>query len=320
VPDTHRRTTLSHLLRRFFFPHRNSVTHNNVVTATNRDSLKLLWLAIKEKFASSQARIFNNFLYLSFKEDSIENFITKFQVSVKKSVDVGIDLPQDVLAYLILFKFPATLSSLKRQLMHSNKELTNDFSKETSTTEAALFSGKQGKQNVQKKTNQSLRQGNQSSNSWCAEGCHNPWKDENHSRNSCWHLHPHQALDWWQESQAKWKAKKEKPGKAGSTMPILGKVTVCLRWKNVTVDLEDCLYVPNIIIYLVSTGALNQKGCLVISEAGKFKVSRNNVNLIKGSIKDNLFTIDNPIEAGVGDTFNWKSDHHGECKKSAFVN
>lgn len=97
----------------------DSVTHNNVVTASNQDSAKLLWLVIKERFTSSQAsnraRIFNEFLYLNFKEDAVNNFITNVQVAIKKLVDIGIDLPQDVLAYLILFKFTLTLNPLKHQ-------------------------------------------------------------------------------------------------------------------------------------------------------------------------------------------------------------
>jgi hypothetical protein len=154
------------------------VTHNNVVTTENKDSEKLLWTAIKERFASSQssnrARIFNDFLYLKFKEDGLETFITKVRVAIKKLVDVGIDLPKDVLAYLILFKFPDLLNNLKRQIMHSDKDLTAEFvcnhltqfnnesrakSKDTNLNEAALVMGKQKKFN----SNRSSKPANQNS-------------------------------------------------------------------------------------------------------------------------------------------------------------
>lgn len=86
------------------------VTHNNIVTAENRGSAKLLWKAITERFASSQAsnraQIFNEFLYVKFREDAIKAFVTDIKVTIKKLVNVGINLPQDILAYLILFKFP----------------------------------------------------------------------------------------------------------------------------------------------------------------------------------------------------------------------
>ncbi|KNZ51251.1 hypothetical protein VP01_4025g2 [Puccinia sorghi] len=38
-------------------------------------------------------------------------------------VDVGIELPQEILAYLVLFKFPTSMQLLKRQTMHSDKQL-----------------------------------------------------------------------------------------------------------------------------------------------------------------------------------------------------
>ncbi|KNZ57034.1 hypothetical protein VP01_2258g1 [Puccinia sorghi] len=61
------------------------VTHNNVVTAENRDSAKALWNSIKQRFTSSQssnrARVFNNFLYLVFQEDNIKHLPNPFQIS-----------------------------------------------------------------------------------------------------------------------------------------------------------------------------------------------------------------------------------------------
>ena len=42
-------------------------------------------------------------------------------------LDVGIELPSDILAYLVLFKFPNSLHSLCQQIMHSDKEITVDL-------------------------------------------------------------------------------------------------------------------------------------------------------------------------------------------------
>ncbi|KNZ61861.1 hypothetical protein VP01_13494g1, partial [Puccinia sorghi] len=73
-----------------------------------------------------------------------------------------IDLPQDILAYLVLFNFPASLKPLKRQIMHSDKDLKVEFvcnhltqfnneakaeTRETAPTEAALYTGKNQKFN-----------------------------------------------------------------------------------------------------------------------------------------------------------------------------
>ncbi|KNZ62461.1 hypothetical protein VP01_1267g2 [Puccinia sorghi] len=89
----------------------DSVTHNNVESSQ----------------ASNRARIFNDFLYLKFQEDAVESFVTDTKVAIKKLDDVGIDLPQDILAYLVLFKFPILLRILKRQIMHSDKEMSVKF-------------------------------------------------------------------------------------------------------------------------------------------------------------------------------------------------
>lgn len=62
--------------------------------------------------------IFDDFLYLTFKEDAADLFITKVKFSIKKMIDIGIYLPQDILAYLILFKFLTSLQLLKHQIMH----------------------------------------------------------------------------------------------------------------------------------------------------------------------------------------------------------
>ncbi|KNZ48282.1 hypothetical protein VP01_577g8 [Puccinia sorghi] len=202
----------------------DSVTHNNVVTADNSESAQKIWQSIKERFASNQAsnraRMFNDFLYVKFQEDSVESFVTDIKVSIKKLVDVGIELPQDILAYLVLFKFPNSLQTLKRQIMHSDKELSVEFVcnhliqfnnesraeiKETSGSnpEAALFSnrGRNDKNSGKDKPNAPKR---------CKSGYHNPKQDANHSADNCWHLHPEIAPDWWKESQAQWKAGKGK--------------------------------------------------------------------------------------------------------------
>ncbi|KNZ55885.1 hypothetical protein VP01_2554g2 [Puccinia sorghi] len=345
----------------------DSITHNNVVTPDNSNSAKRLWLAIKERFASTQAsnraRIFNDFLYLTFKEDAVEAFITSVRVAIKKLVDVGIDLPKDVLAYLILFKFPQTLNNLKRQLMHTDKELTAEFvcdhltqfnneakaeTKDSSPTDAALFTGKQSRQNQSKKFN------SQNKSNRCTDGFHNPKQDENHTSESCWHLHPDRAPDWWKDSQAKWKATKEKnqptqtnyfmslltlwinhgdqasklildsgasahifndkrffselvaqdsdvikTGKADATLPIRGQGTVQLRWKNTTIELTECLYVPDIVINLVSAGALIKKGCSLISSDNRFQVTHKNQTVLEGTVNNNLFTINNPSGTGL---------------------
>ncbi|KNZ54495.1 hypothetical protein VP01_2932g7 [Puccinia sorghi] len=347
----------------------DSVTHNNVVTADNAESAQKLWSSIKDRFASSQssnrARMFNDFLYVKFQEDGVETFVTDIKVAIKKLVDVGIELPQDILAYLVLFKFPNSLQSLKRQIMHSDKDLNVEFVcnhliqfnnesraelKETNkSTEAALFNAKprSSRNQEDKRPNNA----NQSSGSKCRSGFHNPKQDNNHTSDKCWHLHPDIAPEWWRDSQAQWLANKSKKtenyfmslltlwvesgdpksriildsgasahifndekffeslelgnfdviktGKQGATMPIKGKGKVRLTWGTRSITLENCLFVPDIVINLVSAGELDARGCSICSEDSKFKVSKDNKIAFRGKITNGLFSIDNPSQTGL---------------------
>ncbi|KNZ45797.1 hypothetical protein VP01_77g11 [Puccinia sorghi] len=350
----------------------DSVTHNNVINSDNRNSAKEMWRSIKERFASSQssnrARIFNDFLYLTFKEDAIESFITDVRISIKKMVDVGIDLPQDILAYLVLFKFPASLHLLKRQIMHSDKDLQVEFvcnhltqfnneskaeTRDMTSNEAALYAGKNEKFN---RTMRNAKSGQPSKGSRCTEGYHNPKQDSNHNSDSCWHLHPDKAPEWWRENQDKWKNGKDKgqvnyymslvtlwinhgeaksrivldsgasahifndrryfsklelkeldsikTGKAGATMPIKGTGEVNLQWDDRVITLKNCLYVPDIVINLISPGCLDNKGCVVSSSNGRFQVKKDSQIILKGSVKDNLYTVDEPVSVGANTSEN----------------
>lgn len=206
--------TVNNELKLLIISKLDSSSHENIVTAENQNSAKLLWKAIIQKFASLQAsnraRVFNSFLYLTFNPDDIVEFITRVKVSLKKMAEVGIKLPDDIVAYLILFKFPASMDDFKRQIMHSDKELSVDYvlnhltqlnnkslaqssvASSKSKGDIALF-GSKSKGSEPKR---------------CVNGYHHPGQDKNHSSADCWHLHPDSAPEWWRDNQAKWKAKK----------------------------------------------------------------------------------------------------------------
>ncbi|KNZ54549.1 hypothetical protein VP01_2917g2 [Puccinia sorghi] len=141
---------------------------------------------------------------------------------------VGIDLPEYILVYLVLLKFPASLQLLKCQIMHSDKDLKVKFvcnhltqfnndakaeTRESGQSEAALYAGKNKKFNKNMrggKSNQNQGSGANQKGSRCTEGYHNLKQDYNHSSDACWHLNPKKALDWWQENQEKWKSNKDR--------------------------------------------------------------------------------------------------------------
>ncbi|POV99253.1 hypothetical protein PSHT_13735 [Puccinia striiformis] len=346
----------------------DSLTHSNIVTTDNRSSARLLWRAIKDRFASNEssnrARVFNEFLYVRYREDALEAFVTDIKVAIKKLVDVGIDLPQDILAYLILFKLPESLQLLKRQIMHSDKTLNVQFvcnhltqfnnenraeTKESSATnQAALVSTRNQKSNrTNENRNGQPGSGQSGGSKRCTTGYHNPKLDQNHSADSCWHLHPDKAPDWWKEAQAKWQASKNvnyytslitlwtenvnpksrivldsgasahifndtkffsqlelggsdviRTGKKDATLPVKGTGRVTLQWGNSIVSLDNCLFVPDIVINLISAGALLKKGCQIVATRDSFTTSKEDLNLFKGLIDNNLFSVDTPDATG----------------------
>ncbi|KNZ54761.1 hypothetical protein VP01_2861g4 [Puccinia sorghi] len=248
-------------------------------------------------------------------EDAVNSFITEVRVSIKKMIDVVIDLPKDILAYLVLFKFPALLQLLKRKIMHSEKDLKvkfvcnhltqfNDEAK-AETREAALYTGKNEKFNKNmrnSKSGQNQGSSGNKKNSRCTEGSHNPRQDSNHSSDLCWNLHPEKAPDWWRENQEKWKSNKDKtPGQKqrqhvhiallGTKGPFVPSKEMC----------AHCLHFgsgENIIINLFSPGCLDEKRCSVSAKNGQFKVLKSSQLVLQGSVKNGLYSVDKPTSIG----------------------
>lgn len=108
-----------------------ATTHSNIITPKNEDDARGIWTAAKTHFASSQsanrARVFNNFLYLPFNEQQIHRFVTTVKIHLNKLMEVGIELPTDILAYLVLFKFPPSLKSIQSQIMHGVHSITANY-------------------------------------------------------------------------------------------------------------------------------------------------------------------------------------------------
>lgn len=189
-------------------------THNNVVTDSIRGSAQALWNSIKERFASSEssnrARVFNLFLYLQFDENAVDEFFTETKVMMKKLIDVGIVLPEDVLAYLILFEFPETLQSLKRHIMHSDKDLNANFVLNHFVQYSNKHKAEKNEHHSEKalvKWNQPKSQRNAQNccptYARCTDGKHNPKLDRSRSAAECWQLNLNKAPDWLKESLQK---------------------------------------------------------------------------------------------------------------------
>ncbi|KNZ60139.1 hypothetical protein VP01_1605g2 [Puccinia sorghi] len=108
-----------------------STIHTNVITHDNEKSSKKIWKSISEYFASSQAsnraRVFNAVLHIQFNSNDVQDFITQVKTAISCLHEVGIDLPKDIIAYLILHKLPPSMINISQQITHSDKEITADL-------------------------------------------------------------------------------------------------------------------------------------------------------------------------------------------------
>lgn len=99
-------------------------------------------------------------------------------------------------------------------------------------------------------------------------------------------------------------------GKEGATLPIKGVGRVTLQWGVSVISLDNCLYIPDILINLISAGALLEKGCELKAKKGTFDVTKDGITRFKVTIENNLCLIDNPNSVGGTVGYTHFSDVH----------
>lgn len=158
----------------------NASSYNNIIDDTNRDNAKLIWISTQEHFASSQsanrAWVSNGFLHLSM-ETNIELFVTNVKIYLKKMTKVGIKLPSDIIASLVLFKLPAWMKHMKLQIM----QLTTNMKVDIVLNHLIQHKNKSISEGEQAKpVNVALYRG-----PWCENSKQNP-EVTSHPASSCW--------------------------------------------------------------------------------------------------------------------------------------
>ncbi|KNZ49878.1 hypothetical protein VP01_4726g1, partial [Puccinia sorghi] len=90
-----------------------------------------------------------------------------------------------------------------------------------------------------------------------------------------------------------------KTGKKDATLPIKGKGLVMLTWGRKTIKHENFIYVPDILINLISAGQLVINGFTLHSKDHSFQVKKDNQIAFEGKITNGLFSVNNPNSACV---------------------
>ncbi|KNZ55464.1 hypothetical protein VP01_2670g5 [Puccinia sorghi] len=168
----------------------NPSIHNNVINHQNKKDSRLIWASIMEFFASSQpsnrARVFKELLRLKFNINDITGFITNVKTTLARFHEIGIDLPDDILTYLILDKLPPALDNVSERITHSDKNISPELDLEQLRIYAndcvSMASGSGTKINPISLFTDSSKK--------CQRGAHNTLADHNEAH--CWFVHPEQ--------------------------------------------------------------------------------------------------------------------------------
>lgn len=165
-----------------------SSIHANFITHDNEKSAQKIWKSISEYFTSSQASnragVFNAVLHIQFNPNDVQHFITQVKTSISCLHEVSIDLPKDIIAYLILHKLPPSMTNISQQMTHSDKPITVELvlnhlrlyaNNQQSLANSGVFSKSAS---VSLLTDDSKK---------CKKGWHNP-RATGHTLPNCWFL------------------------------------------------------------------------------------------------------------------------------------
>lgn len=306
-----------------------SSIHANVITHDNEKSAKKIWSSILDYFASSQAsnraRVFNAVLHIQFDPNDVLGFITQVKAALSRLHEVGIDLPKDIIAYLILHKLPSTMSNISQQITHSDKQISADLVLD----HLRLFANDQ---QILANTGGSSKTASVSlltdDSKKCKKGWHNP-RATGHTLPNCWFLYPHlrpgqegekgkrgeSSVSSFHSSLSKSSANfildsgssshmvsdanlfvsldnseqgvvRTSSGK--DSLEIKGIGTVKLAHKQGDLFLNRVLYVPNLVVNLLSVRCLVLENYDVQFFKNHFSISRNDNLLITGHYEGNL--------------------------------
>lgn len=308
----------------------DSSIHLNIINHDNEKDAKAIWKSISKYFASSEAsnraRIFKELLHIDFDVDNITEFITSIRLTISRMHKVGINIPEDIIAYLILEKLPPSMDTISQQITHSDKLIHP----ETVLDHLRLFNNDKKLSNVIKNENTSLFTTGSSfvpNPNKCKIGKHNP--KSNHSPATCFFLHPklrsncakpnsnHQMVSF---NLARYPFKISKNCfvlDSGSSdhmicdanlfssltlhdkgivkteantqaLKVKGFGTVRILGDQLDLEIANALYVPGLSTNLLSVRSLLLMGLQAIFLVNSFSISRNETAVLSGSYRNNL--------------------------------
>ncbi|KAI7958482.1 hypothetical protein MJO29_006699 [Puccinia striiformis f. sp. tritici] len=292
------------LIRGMILTKLDRLTISSVVNHSNNDDVLKIWASIIHEFASTDAankqRIWASFSYMQFNDSDIPGFINQVKSFLEKMHEVGIVVDTEIVALEIVKKFPNTteMTVIKTSLEHSGVLMT---------PAVVLEHLKRHSNNVASSSlaNQSQVSLFTDASGRCKHKAHNTLA--NHPEARCWKLYPHlrpafpprpsgnsgssahmtSDLNLFQTI----KLKDEgivRTSSGSESLKIKGIGSIILTNEYGSFTLNNVLFVPDIVVNLLSVRCLVVDGFKINFDKYEFTISKNNTVSMRGRYLGNL--------------------------------
>jgi hypothetical protein len=182
----------------------------NVINHVNEKDARLIWKSITNHFASSKAsncaRVFKELLRLQFDVNNILGFITELKTTLARFHEIGIEIANDIVTYLIVNKLPSSLENLAKRITQLDETVTPETAMELLRTYNNDRSMKSGNSGTWSNPIALLTVFTDTADTRCKKGAHNT-AAPNHDQAHCWKLFPKKCLPHYQNQGKKEKTK-----------------------------------------------------------------------------------------------------------------
>ncbi|PLW49458.1 hypothetical protein PCASD_01967 [Puccinia coronata f. sp. avenae] len=310
----------------------------NVIDHNNQKDARKIWQSITNYFASSKAsnraRVFKELLRLRFDVNNILGFITELKSTLARFHEIGIEIADDIVTYLIVDKLPSSLENLAERITQSDEKINPERAMEL----LRIYDNDRNS-----KSNGSGSRLNpialhttftDTSDTRCRKGSHNTTAP-NHDLAHCWNVYPDKRPPRFQNQGKKEKTESTvstflssistrssqfildsgssahmvssrelfhtlelkdlgivRTSSAVDSLQIKGVGSIMLKNDLGDLVLEQVLFVPDMVVNLLSVRCLVLQDFSVYFLKNSFEIKKNNKLIACGRYLGNLPSLD----------------------------
>lgn len=291
--------------------------HSSVINHKNARSAKMIWSDLQEYFlettTTNRAIVCKRFLHTRLEKGKINQFILNIKVAVENLYHIGIEMPEEILAHLVLDKLPESMNEIGTSITQG-KEVMNI---KTVITHLETFQDMENlKENKGKESNPPVSLYTSKIKTLvkqCKKEKHSSDSFNEDSSQSKVHISTFlSSLDTNQQSLSSsfvldsgatshMVSNKDlfinlnstergviKTGSGKEALHIEGKGKICLQTNQGRFFLFNFLYVPDLVVNLLSVRCLVLDDYDVRFDKDSFSVGKMNDTVIKGKYGNNL--------------------------------